>query len=303
MWSRMVTRACKADLATESLLQTLRIDPSIEDYMLDGGQSIIRGRGRDTHNRLYGEGDGCSTYTEALIPALRLTTNQCLDSQKPSFLRYLQDEHDISIPWIPFQNGGEVDKYSYSVALSRINELRNDFIEECGVMDANDYQYGLAKRIFENFIPADSAELEADLATWQLYAAMHIAGLNVSFAIVPLNPFGKSTPLHVAISVNMDNNESMIVDPIYNAFDMDYLPSINIDEAQALSIHYTQQALKARDAAPLITKALQVDPYNTEAIVMGLHVGGDVEYPLATFQNLRRFNILMTKNWISEEKE
>ena len=130
---------------------------------------------------------------------------------------------------------------------------------------------------------------------------MHIAGLETSFSIIPIDPLGKSTPLHIALEVRINDNDSLLIDPTYNMFDMEGLPSIRIDKAQALSIYYTQQALKARNAEPLLNKALHIDPYNTEAKLLSWHVGKGIAYSLAVFNVIRLTNRVKAKNKIAKK--
>jgi len=274
----MAINSCRNDPKAERLIKVLREDYSVEESELDGGQQIFNNDGKKIFNARTGAGDGCSTYTEALTPALRLATKQSMNDQNSSLLKHLSTEHGIKIPWIPSQKNGEIDKAGYRAITAEIKEIQKSIGIEKG---SEGYNYTLAKKIFKHFMPSTESAYDPDTITWKLYAAMLLADLNVSFSLIPMDLMGRSTPLHMAIEIKTSGDQSVIADPSYAIFDMICMPPVRIDESQALSIHYTQQALKERHPIPFLGKALQVDPYNSEAQILGWHASPDVEHPLS----------------------
>ncbi len=272
----MTFRTCRIDDPFGQLAAELTARHGVSDKELDAGYRVLRSdRAHRPFVAVNGQGDGCSSPQEVFNSAFQAAIAESLLTcgGSSALLALLADDYRIRFPGIPYADGAtgvRLDQEAWSETSQRIAAIRTALIAEgCSPQDAG-FRKALARRIFQEMVPAGPPDRADPLGdTWRYFAYAAAAGLQPGFVMVAtpgLTPW--SSFEHVAIAIPLDASSQLIVDPTLQAFDLQGYRALPLDPAQALSLAYTCRAYASPAPLEDLGVALTIDPGNARAQIL-----------------------------------
>lgn len=288
----MTEPRCKPDPLATNLRKHLERSYDIAPEAFDAGYGVLQETGAQTAYKRDGANDGCSTYQEVLRPALLTAIDEGLTHGRSALMQLLDREHGLRLPCLWYrQDKPTFNADAWETVRGSVDYMRRHLTQKGYDLETPVGRRELARRLFDELLPHDalreSSKLRDD-AVWRFYAVMQAVGLKPHFVLIPVDPLGRETPLHLALRIDLGEGEQAVIDPVFQVFDLAGLPAVELDVVQALSIYYTQRALESR-TKPLdyIKLARRIDPDNIIAEIYEWHAMADIHDPLQTFRQIR----------------
>lgn len=263
----MPNLVCSADARTLKLHDLLVRDWGVAEAELDRGYGVVRKNGSAG---VEGAGDGCSSYREVMEKALEVATSESLDCGGGSLVKLLDDRFNLRLPWVFYEDSffkpADFDAEAWRAASSIVDRIRLSYEAKGGSTGTTKGLVDFARTIFEEIIPFDmmrKGEINPHTAVFKLFMAYRAAGIDSSFAIIPVDPMGLPTPTHVALEIDAGDGRKIVVDPAYERFDLTDLPAIPIGLTQALATYHARRALESSEPLKDLDLAHELDPNNS----------------------------------------
>lgn len=290
----MGKQECRIDAQTQSLVDVLTKQYKVPQQEIDSGYRVIRQDENGTRfSIIEGKGDGCPSYQEALNKSFEISINETLlaNANQSSLNHILAREHNIRMPWFIYKSDKDPSFASekWEIVVKDLERIRKSVIKDKFAPDSPEFKREFGRRIFSELIPfhmLKDGEIDPMQVVFRLFSAYISAGFKTSFVAVPMDPFGKPIPTHVALSIGIGKNQSIIVDPAYETYDLKILRTLPLDFTQALSMNYTHRAINSKEPRPLFAMARRIDPDNRYAGIMDIFARSKVDDPLSIYRHI-----------------
>jgi len=295
---------CSADKRIKALADLLVERWGVTEKELDNGHRVLTRSGTIATE---GVEDGCSSYREVVEKALEVATAESLDCGGGSVLRILGEEFGLRIPWVFYNEGFQYDfdakawANAAAVVDSSFDSLRSEEYSGGGSSEKT----ALAHALFDELMPFPmmrEGRVNPHTAVFRLFMAYRAAGIEASFALIPADPMGLPTPIHLALRIKGDGRD-IIVDPAYETFDLMELPSIPLGFAQSLAIYYARLALEDKNPNRHLEVAHELDPDNSAVKAWRILADSSDDDPLNAVRVSTDFFFRVARDMVSHLKD